>query len=184
MEAAHNSSERYVEYGAAFALALAGDATRSEALAQDLEERFGEDTAVRASYVPVIRAQLAIHHGAPAEAINLLQMAAPQELGAPRVSVHAIFGALYPVYVRGEAYLALRKGAEAAAEFQKIIDHRGIVAFDPIAALAHLQLGRALAMAGDKLEAKAAYTVFLTLWENADPDIPILSQAKTEYAKL
>lgn len=184
VEAAHRSRERYVEYGAAFALALAGDATRSEALTKDLEVRFAKDTAVRVSYVPVIRAQLAIHHGKPAEAVNLLQTAVPYELGAPRVSVHAAFGALYPVYVRGEAYLALHKGAEAAAEFQKIIDHRGIVAFDPMAAIAHLQFGRALAMTGDKLKAKAAYTVFLNLWKNADPDIPILSQAKAEYAKL
>ncbi len=184
MEAAGNSRERYVEYGAAFALALTGNPTRSEALSKDLEERFAKDTAVRLSYVPVIRAQLAIHRGEPAEAVNLLQTAASYELGAPRVSVHAAFGALYPVYVRGEAYLALHKGVEAAAEFQKIIDHRGIVAFDPMAAVALLQLGRALAMTGDTLKAKAAYTAFLNLWANADPDIPILRQAKTEYAKL
>ena len=184
MEAASSSRERYVEYGAAFALALAGDSTRSEAIAKDLEERFAEDTAVRVSYVPVIRAQLAIYHGKPADAINLLQTAAPYELGAPRVSVHAAFGALYPVYVRGEAYLALHRGAEAAAEFQKIIDHRGVVAEDPVAALAYLQLGRALVMAGAPLKAKGAYAAFLTLWKRADSDIPVLNQAKAEYAKL
>jgi eukaryotic-like serine/threonine-protein kinase len=184
MEAATNSRERYVEYGAAFTLALAGDSTRSEALSKDLEERFGEDTAVRVSYIPVIRAQLALNRSEPAEAVNLLQRAAPYELGAPRVSVHAMFGALYPVYVRGEAYLALHKGEQAAAEFQKIIDRRGVVAFDPIAAVAYLQLGRALVMAGDPLKAKAAYAAFLNLWNKADSDIPVLNQAKAEYAKL
>jgi tetratricopeptide (TPR) repeat protein len=91
---------------------------------------------------------------------------------------------LYPVYVRGEAYLAARKGSEAAAEFQKILDHRGIVLNEPIGALAHLQLGRAYTLSGDTAKAKAAYQDFLTLWKDADPDIPILKQAKAEYAKL
>jgi tetratricopeptide (TPR) repeat protein len=92
--------------------------------------------------------------------------------------------ALYPVYVRGEAYLALSQGGEAAVEFQKILDHRGIVLNSPIGALAHLQLGRAYAMEGDTAKAKAAYQDFLTIWKDADPDIPILKQAKAEYAKL
>ncbi len=184
MEAANTSRERYVEYGAAFALALAGDATRSEALSKDLEERFGKDTAVRVSYIPAIRAQLAVDRGEPAEAVNLLQTASPYDLGAPRVSVHAVFGALYPIYVRGKAYLALHRGDDAAVEFQKIIDHRCVVTFDPVAALAYLQLGRALVMAGDTLKAKAAYAEFLTLWKKADSDLPVLNQAKAEYAKL
>jgi hypothetical protein len=94
------------------------------------------------------------------------------------------FGALYPVYVRGECYLAAHQGTEAAAEFQKIIDHRGIVAGDPIGALAHLQLGKAWAVAGNSSKAKAAFEDFFTLWKDADPDIPILKQAKTEYAKV
>ena len=94
------------------------------------------------------------------------------------------FGALYPIYVRGEAYLAAHQGAEAAAEFQKILDHRGIVVSDPIGALARLQLGRAFALSGDKTKAKTAYQDFLTLWKDADPDIPILKQAKAEYARL
>ncbi len=102
-----------------------------------------EDTSVRFSYLPALRALLALNHGDPAKALELLQIAAPYELGAPRSSVHGFFGALYPVYVRGEAYLASHQGAEAAAEFQKILDHRGIVVSDPIGALAHLQLGRA-----------------------------------------
>jgi tetratricopeptide (TPR) repeat protein len=91
---------------------------------------------------------------------------------------------LFPIYVRGEAYLAAHQGKEAAAEFQKILDHRGIVLNAPIGALAHLQLGRAYAMQGDTAKAKAAYQDFLTLWKDADPDIPILKEAKAEYAKL
>ena len=100
----------------------------------------------------------------------------PYELG--------IMDTLYPAYVRGEAYLAARQGREAAIEFQKILDHRGIVLIDPIGALAHLQLGRAYALSGDQTKAKTAYQDFLTLWKDADPDIPILKEAKTEYAKL
>ena len=102
----------------------------------------------------------------------------------PRSSIHGLFGALYPVYMRGEAYLAAHQAAEAAVEFQKILDHRGIVVSDPIGALARLQLGRALALSRDNTKAKAAYQDFLTLWKDADPDIPILKQAKAEYANL
>jgi len=91
---------------------------------------------------------------------------------------------LYPIYVRGEAYLAEHEGSQAAAEFQKILDHRGIVLNEAIGALAHLQLGRAYAMLGDTAKAKAAYQDFLALWKDADPDIPILTQAKAEYATL
>jgi tetratricopeptide (TPR) repeat protein len=178
------SKELYVEYGAAFALALAGDSGRSQTLANDLEKRFGEDTGTRFSYLPALRARLALNHGEPAKAIELLQIAVPYELGVPRSSIHGNFGALYPVYVRGEAYLALHQGAEAAAEFQKILDRRGIVVSDPIGALAHLQLGRACVMSGDKTNAKVAYQDFLTLWKDADPDIPILRQARAEYARL
>jgi tetratricopeptide (TPR) repeat protein len=178
------SKDREVEYGAAFALALSRDSLGSKELADDLERRFPEDTAVRFSYLPTLRARLALNHGDTSKAIELLQVAAPHELGAPRSSIHGLFGALYPVYVRGEAYLAAHQGAEAATEFQKILDHRGIMVSDPIRALAHLQIGRAYAMQGDSAEAKAVYQDFLTLWRDADPDIPILQQAKAEYAKL
>jgi tetratricopeptide (TPR) repeat protein len=174
------SRDREVEYGAAFALALAKDSSRSEALADDLAKRFPEDTSVRFSYLPALRATLALNHGDHAKASDLLQAAVPYELGAQR----ALFGLLYPVYVRGEAYLADNKGAEAAAEFQKILHHRGIVVSDPVGALAHLQLGRAIAMSGDKTKAKTAYQDFLALWKDADPDIPVLKQAKAEYARL
>ena len=146
--------------------------------------RFPEDTSVRFSYLPALRARLALTQGDASKALERLQAALPREVGTTRSSVSGLFGALYPVYVRGEAYLAARRGAEAAAEFQKILDHRGIVVSDPIGALAHLQLGRAFALAGDKTKAKTAYQDFLTLWKDADPDIPIFKQAKAEYAKL
>jgi tetratricopeptide (TPR) repeat protein len=178
------SKGRDVEYGAALALALSGDSSQSQTSADDLERRFLEDTAVRFSYLPALRALLALNHGEPARAIELLQIAVPYEPGAPPSSFFGNFGALYPIYVRGEAYLAANQGTEAAAEFQKILDHRGIVVSDPIGALAHLQLGRAFALSGDKTKAKTAYQDFLTLWKDADPDIPILKEAKAEYAKL
>lgn len=178
------SKGRDVEYGAAFALALSGDSARAQTLANDLEGRFPEDSAVRFSYQPALRALLALKRGEPSKAIELLQIAAPYELGSPPSAYIGFFGALYPIYVRGEAYLAAHQGAEAAAEFQKILDHRGIVISDPIGALAHLQLGRAFALSGDKTKAKTAYQDFLNLWKDADEDIPILKQAKAEYAKL
>jgi serine/threonine protein kinase len=184
MEALELSKGRDVEYGAAFALALAGDFPRSQALASDLERRFPEDTPVRFGYLPTLRGLLAISHGKPSDAIELLQVAVPNELAVPPISFFGFFGSLYSADVRGEAYLAVHQPAQAAAEFQKILDHRGLVLADPVGALARLQLGRAFAMSGDKPKAKAAYQDFLTLWKDADPDIPILKQAKAEYAKL
>ena len=182
---AHNlSNGRDAEYGAALALALSGNSSQSQTLADDLEKRFPEDTSVSFSYLPALRALLALNHRDPSKAIELLLPAAPYELAWQGGGSVGFVGSLYPVYVRGEAYLALHQGAEAAAEFQKILDHRGIVVSDPIGALARLQLGRALAMAGDRTRAKAAYQDFLTLWKDADPDIPILKQAKSEYARL
>jgi TolA-binding protein len=183
------STGRDAEYGAAFALALAGDASQAERLAKDLETRFPEDTSVKYNDLPAIRALLALkppldQKSEPSRAIELLRITTPYDLGAPRSSVYAFFGALYPIYVRGLAYLDAHQGAQAAVEFQKILDHRGIVVTDAIGALAHLQLGRALALSGDKANAKAAYQDFLTLWKDADQDIPILKQAKAENAKL
>ena len=174
---------RDVEYSAAFALALSGDSSESPRLAKDLETRFPDDTAVRSSYLPALRALLALNRGEPIRAIELLQVAAPYELGSTG-GFPVLYLALYPVYVRGEAYLLLHQGSQAVAEFQKILDHRGIVWNEPIGALAHLQLGRAYILAGDKEKARIAYQDFLTLWKDADPDIPILKQAQAEYAKL
>jgi DNA-binding winged helix-turn-helix (wHTH) protein len=178
------SRGRDVEYGAAFALTLSGDSSRAQALANDLEDRFPEDTAVQFSYLPALRALLSISHGDPAKALDALQNAAPYELGQPPSSFFGFFGTMYPVYVRGQAYLQARHGAEAALEFQKILNQRTIVITDPVGALAHLQLGRALALTGDTTKARNAYRQFLTLWTKADPDIPVLREANAEYARL
>jgi eukaryotic-like serine/threonine-protein kinase len=178
------SKGRGLKYGASFLLALAGDSSRSQALADDLANRFPEDTRLVFAYLPTVRALLALNQREPSEAVELLQTASPYELGTVVFASSMRLGPLYPVYVRGEAYLAARQGREAAVEFQKILDHRGIVVSDPIGALAHLQIGRAYAMEGDTAKAKAAYQDFLTLWKDADPDIPILIAAKAEYAKL
>ena len=176
--------DREVEYGNALALALAGNSSQAQTLADDLEKHYPEDTSVKFSYLPVLRATLALNHHQASKAIELLQGATAYELGTPRSNLQGFFGALYPVYVRGEAYLAAGQGAEAVAEFQKILDHRGIVVSDIIGALARLQIARAYAKVGDTTKAESAYRDFLTLWKDADPDIPIFKQAKTEYANL
>ena len=172
-----------LDYAAALTFAYAGDAKRSQDLADRLSKAFQEDTIVQFNYLPTIRAKLALTHTNPQEALHFLEAATPFELGLP-ASTFYNWPNLYPVYVRGEAYLAAHEGKEAAAEFQKILDHRGLVLNEPIGALAHLQLGRAYAMQGDTARARAVYQDFLTLWKDADSDIPILKQAKAEYAKL
>jgi serine/threonine protein kinase/Tfp pilus assembly protein PilF len=177
------SKSRDVEYGAAFALAVSGDDAGSQTLANDLEKRFPEDTCVRFTYLPIHRALLALNRGESSSAIEQLQVAAPYDLAIP-CSWFGFFGNLYAPYVRGEAYLAAQRYAEAAAEFQKILDHPGIVFTDPVRVAARLQLGRTFSSAGDRTKAKAAYQDFLTLWKNADPDIPVLTQAQAEYVKL
>jgi eukaryotic-like serine/threonine-protein kinase len=181
------SRGRDVEYGAAFALALAGDSSRSQALTDDLSRRFPEDTIVRFIYWPTLGALLALKHSQPANAVELLQTAIPYEGGTTIAGGSEVLlgaGNLDPTYVRGLSYLAAHQGREAAREFQKILNHRGIVVCDPIGALAHLQLGRAYALSADKTKAKSAYQDFLTLWKDADPDIPILKQAQAEHANL
>lgn len=181
------SRDRETEYGAGFALVTSGNLYQTRELADDLKRRFPEDTVVQSSYLPVLRARVALAVGDPAKAIELLQPASPYELGTPASAVHALYGALYSVYVRGEAYLAQGKGSEAAAEFLKILDHRSVVMSDPIYALANLELGRAYALSRDprdKAKARYCYQNFLTLWNNADADIPVLRRAKREYAKL
>ena len=175
------SKGRDVEAIAAIALALAGDATLTPRLARDLNHRFPEDTIVQFNYLPSIRAAAALRARRPAEALNVLEPAMPYELGY--LSGSATFN-LYPVYFRGQAYLAAHQAGEAAAEFQKIFDHPGVVLSEPIGPLARLGLGRAYALSGDTAKAKTSYQDFLTLWKNADPDIPILKEAKAEYAKL
>jgi serine/threonine protein kinase len=172
-----------VQYGLALALAYAGDNRQAQKLIDNLGQRFPEATIVQFNYLPTLRARIAIRRGRASEALETLRAATPIELGYSTYSPYSWTG-LYPVFVRGEAYLAAHQGSEATAEFQKILDHRGIVLNSPIGALAHLQLGRAYAMQGDTAKAKAAYQDFLTLWKDADPDIPILKQANAEYAKL
>jgi eukaryotic-like serine/threonine-protein kinase len=177
------SSGRDEQYGVALALAFVGDDKRAQALIDDLGKRFREDTLVQFNFLPTLRAELAVKRGKPSEALESLRAATPYELGQTTASTYG-WTALYPVYVRGEAYLLVHQGAEAASEFQKIIDRRGIVVSDPIGALAHLQLGRAFALLGEKAKARTAYQDFLELWKDADADIPILRQAKAEHAKL
>ena len=177
------ASGRDMDYGLALALAYAGHAGQAQALADDLGKRFPEDTVVQFNYLPTLRAKLELLHSNPQKALVILGAASPYELGLPSLSYYN-WPNLYPVYVRGEAYLEAHQGSKAAAEFQKILDHRGIVLNEPIGALARLQLGRAYAMQGDTATSCAAYQDFLTLWKDADPGIPILKEAKAEYAKL
>jgi tetratricopeptide (TPR) repeat protein/predicted Ser/Thr protein kinase len=178
------AKNREVKYGAALVLAMSGDASQAQSLANDLERDLPEDTSVRFNYLPAVYATLALDHGDPSKAIELLQVVVPYELSSPRSATFAYFGALYPVYVRGQAYLAARQGAEAAREFQKIVDHRGIVIGDAFGVLAHLGLARAYAMQGDTAKARKNYQDFLTLWKDADSEIPIVKKAKVESAKL
>jgi len=177
------SSGRDVQYGAALAFAYTGDDGRTLALADDLNKRFPEDTLVQSNFLPVLRAKVALIRGNGSEAVEILRAATASELGVTTASTFGWTG-MRPVFMRGEAYLAARQGGEAASEFQKILDHRGIVVNEPIGALAHLGLARAYVLQGDTAKAKAAYQDFLTLWKDADPDIPILIAAKAEYAKL
>ena len=171
---------RDVRVIAALALARAGDTAGAEKLAGELDKTFPLDTLVQRYWLPTIRAGVALERQDLNRAIDLLKVASTIELSEPtNLSV-----SLCPVYLRGEAYLMLRDGHRAAAEFQKFIDHRGLVVNFPWGALARLGLARAYAFEGDTAKARAAYQDFLTLWKDADPDIPILKEAKAEYAKL
>ena len=176
------STGRYAQYEVAMALAWAGDVTRAQALADDLNKRFPVGTAVQFRYLPTIHAQLALHRNDASKAIEALQVTVPYELGT--LGSIDLSSALYPAYIRGVAFLAEHQGSEAAADFQKILDHPGVVLNQPTGVLARLQLGRAYALQGNTVKARAAYQDFLTLWKDADPDIPALKQAKAEYEKL
>jgi serine/threonine protein kinase/tetratricopeptide (TPR) repeat protein len=178
------AKNREDRFGAALVLSMSGDASQAQSLANDLGKDFPEDTSVRFYYLPAVRASLALDHGEPSKAIELLQVAVPYDLGMPRSATFAYFGALYPVYVRGQAYLAAHQGVEASREFQKIVDHPGITIGDAFGVLAHLGLARAYALTGNTPKARAAYQDFFTLWKDADSGIPVLKLAKTEYAKL
>jgi tetratricopeptide (TPR) repeat protein len=178
------ASNREVDYGAAVAAGLAGDSAQAQALADHLWIAFPEDTSIRFSYLPVIHAIVALRRNDPAGAIHALEPAIPYELGAPRGSVTCFFGALYPILFRGEAYLAAHKGLEAAREYQKLLDHRGIMIGDPVSALAGYGLAQSYALSGDASNARNQYKEFLTLWKDADPDLPVLQKARAELTRL
>src|SRR5262249_38889229 len=175
---------REVDYAAAFALALSGDLARSRALADDLAREFPEGTFVQSMYLPTLRALSSLHARGRAAAIRAVQTPSRSDLALGGAGFIGHFGGLYPIYVRGLASLAARHPAEAVVEFQRIVDHRSIVLVDPMDAMARLQLGRALALSGDTVKAKSVYNDLLTLWKNADPDIPVLKEAQAEYARL
>ncbi len=167
---------------AGLALALTGDVSRAQATADELNKKFPLNTIMQSIWLPTIRGQVAVNRNTPPAAVKLLQPAIPFELST---GVEPLgYSCIYPAYIRGQAYLAEGQGVPAAAEFQKILDHRGLVQNCTTGALAHLGLARAFALQGDTARAKAAYHDFLTLWKDADTDIPILIAAKAEYAKL
>jgi hypothetical protein len=177
---------REVEYAAGFALGLAGEAARAEAIAARLDKDHPEDTQVQSTYVPTLRALAALARNEAPKAIDLLEANRRYEFGIPPLAFNHFYGNMYPLYVRGLAYLAVHREQEAAAEFSRLLAHRGLAAGDPVDAAARRQLARAwaLAPAGENTKAQSAYNDFLTLWKNADPDLPILKQARAEYARL
>jgi tetratricopeptide (TPR) repeat protein len=175
---------REVQYGSALAFGLAGDLASAETIAHELEREYPLDTCVQFNYLPVLRAQLALGRSDALSAIEALQVAAPYEDGITWSMMSGLFGAMYPAYLRGQAYLELKEGKKAAFEFQKILEHPGIVVADPVGALARLQVARAWSAEGDSRKAKSNYEDFFAIWKRADPNIPILVQAKAEYRKL
>jgi serine/threonine protein kinase/Flp pilus assembly protein TadD len=173
------SANRNVRIQAALALARTGETARARAMAGDLQKEASTNTILNSYWLPTIRATAEINQDNASSAIQLLQTASPYELGNPQP-----LGNLYPVYVRGLAYLSARQGTAAAAEFQRLVDHVGIVQNFLLGSLAHLGLARAYALAGDTAKSRTAYQDFFVRWKDADPEIPILKQAKVEYARL
>ena len=171
---------RDVKVLSALVLARVGDTARAKAMVEQLEKSDPLNTVLKLYWLPTLNAAIKLNGGNPAQALLPLEAAAPYELGQPPPGI----GPLYPIYIRGLAYLHQHNGSAAATEFQKFLDHRGIVGNAPLSALAHLQMGRAYAVAGDTAKAKSTYQDFFALWKDADPDIPILKDAKAEYAKL
>jgi len=175
------SNSRQGNAFSAIALALAGDSAQAARLSDDLRKKFPADTIVQSDYLPMIRAAAALRSGDASRAVEALATSEPYELGQTNTSFTF---ALYPVYLRGEAYLTAKQGAAAQGEFQKILDHYGAVGNQPIGALAHLGLARSYTLQANIPKARATYSNFLSLWKNADPDIPLLKEAKAEFAKL
>jgi eukaryotic-like serine/threonine-protein kinase len=162
-----------------WALVLTGDTTRSQKIAEDLVREYPTDTLLNRAAVPIVQANIDLQHNRPAQAVARLEVAAPYELGSGPASV-----GFWVNFIRGEAYLRLKDGAKAAAEYQRILDHRGVDPTDVSYTLSHLGLGRAQALQGNTTAAKSAYQDFFAAWKDADPDLPILKQAKAEYEKL
>jgi len=177
------ASTRDVQVLAALALARAGKVPPAEKMAEDLAARFPVNTAITAYWLPAIRASIELARENADKAVEVLQSAVTYELGYPNPQV-GVGRFLYPAYLRGQAYLRMRRGREAALEFQKFFDYRTGVANCPLGALSRLELAHAFSMQGDSVGARASYRDFLDLWKNADSDMPILAQAKVEYAKL
>ncbi len=175
------SPGRDVEMLAALALARSGETARAKTIVGELERNYPSHTVLKVYWLPTIKAAIELGANNAAQSLVFLEAAAPYDLGGPP---QFQVGTLYPAYIRGQAFLAAHNGTAAAAEFQKFLDHRGIVINFPLGALAHLGLARAYALSGDTAKAKAAYLDFFTLWKDADPDVPILKQAKAESAKL
>jgi eukaryotic-like serine/threonine-protein kinase len=182
--ALQRSSGRDTEYTAAFALAVVGDSARAQELANDLNRRFPEDTSVVFNYLPALHGVLTLRRGAPAEAIDALQASSPYELAVSVLAFNYFFGNFNPVYARGQALLAAGRPAEAISEFEKIIAHRGLLMVDPLDAVARLQLARAYTRMGNPAKAKAAYTELFSIWKDADRDLPLVTQARAEFAKF
>jgi hypothetical protein len=172
---------RDVKLFAALALARAGESARAKEIVEELEKNYPSQTVLKVYWLPTILAALELNANNAMQSLVFLEAAAPYELGQPP---QLQLGTMYPAYIRGQAQLVAHNGPAAAAEFQKFLDHRGIVINFPLGVLAHIGLARAHALSGDTTKAKAAYQDFLTLWKDADPDIPILKQAKGEYEKL
>jgi tetratricopeptide (TPR) repeat protein len=175
---------REVEYAAGFALGLAGEAARADAIAAKLDRDHPEDTQVQATYVPTLRALAALARNDAPKAVDLLEANRPYEFAIPPLAFNHFFGNVYPLYIRGLAYMAMHREQDAAAEFSRLLAHPALAVGDPVDAAARLQLARALALAGDKTKTQAAYNDILTVWKNADAELPILKQAKAEYARL
>ena len=172
---------RDIKLFAALTLAQVGESARARTIVEELEKSYPSQTILKVYWLPAIKAAIELQANNPAQALVFLEAASPYELGEPQ---ELQLGTMYPVFIRGQAQLTAHNGAAAAAEFQKFLDHRGIVINFPLGSLAHLGLARAYALSGDTAKAKVAYQDFLTLWKDADPDIPILKEAKAEYAKL
>jgi serine/threonine protein kinase len=178
------ASGRDADFPPAFALSLSGKPASALPVAARLEKDYPEDTFVQFNYSPALRALAAINQGNPSKAIELLTISKTYEFGQTGVSIYYWYGALYPIYVRGLAYRQLHKYREAAEEFRRMLDHPGILLADPIGVAARVEFARAMRDAGETAKAKAAYQDFLAIWKDADPDIPLLQQAKAEYARL